>query len=177
METFQTNGSSGCPCFHDALDSYRAESFGILVTLTVIRVICDFYRLKAGKVTLACDNDSSLDKCIQTIYRAKASDKSFDLLWAVHDLRKNLRIKIIAKQVAGHQENKKKKLNLYERLNVACDVRSKAFRRKLETGEIVHRPVSFGDNNWSVRLASVRLNYDFKMASKIMSLEKNWLIE
>ena len=166
METFRTHGDSGCPCFHDALDSYGAESFGILVTLTAVRVVCDFYKIKSGKLILACDNDSSLDKCVQTKYRAKTSDKYFDLLWAVHDLRKHLRIKIVAKQVAGHQENKKKKLNLYERLNVDCDIRSKAFRRKLETGEIKHRPVAFGDNNWCVKLENIRLSYDIKARIK-----------
>lgn len=108
MESFLANRDSGWPCFYAALDSYGVESFGMLVTLTVIRVVCDYYKLKSEKVTVECDNDNSLDKCPQTTYRAKTSDKYFDLLWAVHDLRKHLRIKIAVKRVAGHQEDKKK---------------------------------------------------------------------
>ena len=161
-ETFRTHGDSGCPQFHAALDSYGAESFGILVTLTVIKVICDFYKIRSGEITIACDNDSSLEKCLQTIYRAQTSDKYFDLLWAVFDLKKSLRIKIRPKRVAGHQDGKKQKLNLYERLNVECDRRSKLFRRKLEIGEIHHRPISFGDNQWNIRLRNVRLSYNLR---------------
>ena len=124
-ESFKCTGDSGCPKFHNALDSYGSEAFGIVVLLNMIKIVCDYYNIKTGKIIIACDNDSSLDKCVITSYRAKVSDKYFDLLWAAHDLRKAVSIKISPKHVTGHQDGKKRKLNLYERLNVECDTRSK----------------------------------------------------
>ena len=97
-----------------------------------------------------------------TSYRAKVSDKYFDLLWAAHDLRKAVSIKISPKHVAGHQDGKKRKLNLYERLNVECDTRSKNFRAKIENGDIIHEPVQFGYEHWSVALGQFRMSYGLK---------------
>ena len=115
-ETYHDKGDSGCPTFHNALDSYGAESFGLVFVLTVVKIICDFYRIRSGKIVIACDNDSSLDKCIRTKYCAKPSDTYFDLLWTAFDIRKELKILLKPKIVAGHQEKKKWKLNIFERL-------------------------------------------------------------
>ena len=68
--------------------------------------------------------------------------------------------------MVGHQEDKKRKLNLYERLNVECDLRSKAFRRKNEEGAIRHRPKSFGFEQWHVTLFGIRVSYDMKSSIK-----------
>ena len=130
--------------------------------MLILRVVCDNYNIRNGAITIACDNDSSLDKCVATKYRANVTDRYFDLLWATYDLRQHLRVKCIPKIVAGHQEGKKKKLNLYERLNVECDLRSKAFRRKIEEGAIRHKPKSFGFEQWHVTLFGIRVNYDFE---------------
>ena len=85
---------------------------------------------------------------VPTTYREKNGDKYFNLLWSIFDRGNELSITIVACSVIGHQENKKKKLNIYERLNVRCDIRSKRFRRKLENGSIQHQPIYFGDTHW-----------------------------
>ena len=151
---------AGCPKFHGALDSYGSESFGLLVLMTAVKLICEYYKIKTGKITIACDNDSSLDKCVSTEYRAKTSDKYFDLLWATYDLRKSLKIKIQYKNVAGHQDDQKNTLTLLERLNVECDQRSKQFRRQMEQGLISHQPIHFGNNHWSATLYDLRMSYN-----------------
>lgn len=161
-ESFEASGDSGCPAFHQALDSYASESFGILILLTVTKIVCDYYKIKNGTITVACDNDSSLTKCVRNTYRANVTEKYFDLLWAVYDLRKSLKNRVQHKYVTGHQDGKKKKLNVYERLNVLCDERSKAFRAKIDNGEIQHKPTQFGDTNWNVTLGSLRLSAKLK---------------
>ena len=103
-ETFQSSGDSGCPSFHQALDSYTSESFGILILLTVVKTVCDFYKVRTGGLIVACDNDSILEKCIRNDYRANATEKHFDMVWAMFDIRKALRIKILHKYVSGHQD-------------------------------------------------------------------------
>ena len=162
FETFYSHGASGCPSFHQALDSYASESFGILVLLTVVKIMCDYYHIKRGSITIACDNDSSLEKCIRNTYRANDTEKYFDLFWAVFDMRESMRIKIKHKYVSGHQDGKKKKLNIYERLNVLCDERSKEFRSRIDKGEVNHRPIQYGDDNWNVTLGSLRISAKLK---------------
>ena len=49
-----------------------------------------------------------------------------------------------------------------ENLNILCDARSKSFRARIESEEILHQPVGFGDGNWCATLGSLRLSYDFK---------------
>ena len=152
-ESFRDFGDAGCPKFHRALDSYGSESFGLLVLLTTVKLICEYYRIKTSKIVIACD------KCVRTEYRAKTSDKYFDLLWATYDLRKALKIKIQYKHITGHQDGKKRKLTLLERLNVECDRRSKIFRYQLKQGLILHQPIHFGTNHWSVTLYDLRMSY------------------
>lgn len=147
-KSFHDRGDSGCPKFHNALDSYGSESFGLLVVL-------EFYRIRSGQITIACDNDSSLDKCIRTKYRAKPTDSYFDLLWTAFDIRSDLRIRTIPKRVTGHQDGRKKKLGLFEQLNVLCDHQSKKFRTKLESGEVIHQPTSFGLEKWHATLGNI----------------------
>ena len=163
-ETFRDYGDAGCPKFHGALDSYGSEAFGLLVVLTTVKLVCQYYKVRTGKIIIACDNDSSLDKCIKTEYRAKLSDKYFDLLWTTFDIRKSLKIKIQYKYVAGHQDDVKRNLNLYERLNVECDKRSKYFRTRLERGEIYHQPVYFGNTHWCATLYELRMSYSLKQS-------------
>ena len=161
-ETFQAHGDSGCPSFHQALDSYASESFGILVMLTVVKIVRAYYKIRHGCITVACDNASSLEKCTRNNYRANATEKYIDLFWAVYDIRKSLPITIRHKYVAGHQDGKKRVLNIYERLNVACDNRSKSFRKCLESGQLNHVPVCYGDNNWNMLLGKIRISAKFK---------------
>ena len=102
------------------------------------------------------------ENCLKTNYRANVTEKYFGLFCAVFDICKSLQIQIFPKYVAGHQENKKKILNIYERLNVAFDINNKAFRKLIDKGEIFHRPVGYGDANWNTRIGDLRLSSKFQ---------------
>ena len=107
-ESFGDYGDTGCPTFLNALDSYGSESFALLVVLSVIKVVCNFYNIKRGHLEVACDSVSSLAKSIQSEYRAKVGDNFFDLLWSFYDIQSSLDFKFVPIKVAGHQELKKK---------------------------------------------------------------------
>lgn len=105
---FVYEGQSGCPSFHDAIDSYSREMYGIYVLTTIVRAVCDFHNVTSGSIQIACDNDSSLSISLTYQNRSKVSNSYFDLIWALQQLRNRLPIKIIPRIVAGHQERKKK---------------------------------------------------------------------
>lgn len=71
QRTFVYEGQLGCPTFHDAIDSYSAEMFGIYVLLTGLCVITEFHDFRSGKIIVACDNDSSLSMSLDSYKRAK----------------------------------------------------------------------------------------------------------
>ena len=160
--SFTYEGQSGCPRFHDAIDSYSGEMFGIYVLLTAMKVVTDYHDVKSGQITIACDNDSSLLMSLTTYTRVKPSDAYFDLIWAIQDLRSQLKFKIHAQIVAGHQEKKKRRLSVYEKLNILMDKKAKAFRRSLEKGRHQHTPSIIDRKNWSLKLGNVHISYDIE---------------
>jgi hypothetical protein len=84
-------GDHGVPHGSVPLDSYRGELYGIYAILKATCVICDKYEIVKGKIIVACDNDSSLFNALSKKNRAKVTQSNFDILWAIHALKKNCR--------------------------------------------------------------------------------------
>ena len=163
--SFTCEGVSGCPRFHAAIDSYRGELFGLLVVLLVANLICDYHNVQTGMLAVACDNDASLSKALDSVSRAKVTDPYFNIIWAAHEFRNTINITFRSKRVKGHQDdNKTKKLNFYERLNVAMDKTAKRFRSQLDEKPHLHRPWIFGDSNWHVGASETHFSYDLEQS-------------
>ena len=163
-KSFVYEGQSGCPTFHDAIDSYSGEMFGIYVFLSAMKVIADFHNVHKGQITIACDNDSSLSMSLDSFQRVKSTDAYYDLIWAIQEIRSSLKFRIEAKIVAGHQEKKKRHLNIYERLNIEMDCKAKAFRKLIEKGHVQHKPTIVSQHNWSLRIGSVYVSYNMEQS-------------
>ena len=162
--SFVCEGRAGCPTFYAALDSYSGEMFGIYVMLTAVKVISQFHNVKKGHFVIACDNDSSLSISLDSYTRAKPTDAYYDLIWAIQELRKDVNFTVKAKNVAGHQEKKKKKLNIYEKLNVEMDKKAKEFRHLLEKGKVQHIPNIVSRTNWKVKLGNLYICYNMEQS-------------
>lgn len=162
IQSYKCYGSSGCPRFHAALDSYSSELFGILVILITAKTVCDFYNITSGKLTIACDNDSSLDVAINSSSPVKISDPYFNLIWAARDFRDKISIRFKSKRVKGHQDDYKQRLNFYELLNIEMDKRAKLFRARLEQSPSLHRPWLFGDTQWHVGVSNIHFGYNLE---------------
>ena len=115
------SGSSGCPPFYFQHDSYGSEMFGIYNILVVTKLVCEYYKEDDGSITIACDNDASLLHGTQSSEIRKIEPKYFDLIWAASDIIRLLPITVRTKQVKGHAELNKRRLNKYERLNILMD--------------------------------------------------------
>ena len=96
-QSFVYEGQSGCPVFHDAIDSYSGEMFGIYVLLSALKVITEFHNVKKGQITIACDIDSSLAMSLESFSRVKSTDAYFDLIWTIQEIRSTLKFRIEAK--------------------------------------------------------------------------------
>lgn len=151
-------GLSGCPILYHSYDSYGSELYGILCILIAVKMVVEFRNIQDGVLTIACDNDSSLDNGTVTHQSTKTDPAYFDLLWEISDLIRNLPIKIQKKNVKGHAEDFKIQLNKYEKLNTLMDRRAKIFRRELEKKIISHSPVHFGSKFYSIWINNTRIS-------------------
>ena len=95
--------------------------FGIYNILVVTKLVCEYYKVDDGSITIACDNDASLLHGTQSSEIRKIEPKYFDLIWAASDIIRLLPITVRTKQVKGHAELNKRRLNKYERLNILMD--------------------------------------------------------
>ena len=164
IDDIQCEGRIGHPVTKEKLDSYRIESIGILAILTAVEVICEFHNIKDGSITVACDNDASLDKGITYNERLKTSCKYFDIFWATKEIKDRVKIKFIPKQVKGHQDKHMKinKLTRIERLNCYVDGEAKKYRKWLENCNEYKPPSIFGDKNWSLWIDDTKITKDIR---------------
>ena len=126
-------GDHGVPRGNKLMDSYRGEVYGLMASLYIILMVKTKYNLEHGSVEIACDNDASLIHSIVYDTRARITNGSYDLLWAIHDVKEKIKpIKLIPIYVKGHQDQVTSELTLYERLNVYVDKRASRFRTYIE---------------------------------------------
>ena len=95
-------------CNNDESDPYRVETLGILAIVTAIEHICKYHKVTRGNVTIACDNDASLQNGIDREKRSKTNNNYFDLFWAIQEIKRRITIELVSKKVAGHQDKHKK---------------------------------------------------------------------
>ena len=127
-------GDHGVPHNNRPMDSYRGELYGLYCSLMVIKILCEKFAIFDGEVRVACDNDSALLNALCYDSRAKISCSNFDILWAIYDIRRQLKVKISPTQVLGHSDAKvTRPLTRVEWLNVIADRRASTFRSFIES--------------------------------------------
>ena len=148
----------------ETMDSYRAESLGVLAVITATEHICRYHRIKSGGLTVACDNDASLEKGIDNTKRMKTTNKYFDIFWSIDERKHRIPVTLTSKKVKGHQDKKKSKRNLtrVERLNCYVDIEAKKYRKWLERTNEYEPPTTYGDNNWSLWMNGEKITKDIR---------------
>ena len=129
-------GSHGVAQGSERMASYRADLYGlfsIICTLARLNLIHD---IKDGSIMIACDNKASLENALCHEIRASVTRSSHDILWAIHELRKDLSITLTPKHVKGHQDRKfSHSITLIEKLNCYTDEKSRSYRKQIEISQ------------------------------------------
>ena len=87
-----------------AQNSYRAELFGIYVTLCTVEATVTKYHITEGHIQLHCDNLWSINKSIFAKSRVEGiNTHHYDILWALNRLLRKLPISVEFFHVYGHQ--------------------------------------------------------------------------
>ena len=141
-------GSHGVPPGSNQMDSYRAELYGIFTIMKYLSYLCHKHAITDGEVLIACDNKASLEHALAYDHRASISHCSFDLLWAIHDIKRTLPITIHHQHVRGHQDRTGRPLSLLETLNCFVDKQAGAYRSTIETTHQYHYSTLHRMDNW-----------------------------
>jgi hypothetical protein len=109
-------------------DSHRCEVSGIYSTALIVEAISKLHNITSGSITMACDNDHSL-QLFDPEYKPDPSHKNFDLVLATWNAIHRTDITWIGREVKGHQDSKRSyaSLDRFERLNVLMDKTAKAY--------------------------------------------------
>ena len=108
-------------------NSYRCELAGLIGIVIMVNALCKRYNITSGKVTIGCDNQSSL-LVFAPSFVPDPQDDSFDLVTALWNLSRDSPITWIPVHVEGHQEKTKRfPLTRMEQLNIEMDSTAKGF--------------------------------------------------
>ena len=76
----------------EKMDSYRAETLGLLALMTAAEHLCKYHNITSGSMVVACDNDASLEKGVDNTKRLKTTHKYFDLFWSIDEKKASMPI-------------------------------------------------------------------------------------
>jgi len=104
------------------MTSHRAELYGIYGILFALLRLEQHHKLQSGgNLHIACDSQSALDNSFAHSKRAPVSTNNFDIIWAIYQLRQQIKTTITYEHVYGHQDEKNRKLTRLERINCEMD--------------------------------------------------------
>ena len=114
------------------MDSYRAELYGISAIFVGLSHIEHIHNITSGKITIAYDNKASLEHALSKHGRVPLTSSSYDLLWAIYDIRTKLPINIKTQHVRGHRDQYTTTLDRFGQLNIYMDHRANEHRQQIE---------------------------------------------
>ena len=137
--------------------AYRGELGGVLAQILVLsKIEARHPGPKTYNITIACDGESALYKSLTT-HRSKLSstDKAFDILTRVADIRGTLRARLNPVHVDGHVDDTGRALTFIEKLNCRMDGLAKRTMARALDQQLVRLqtlpPSKFGMSSVSVR--------------------------
>lgn len=153
------DGSSACPKYYRTRDSFGDEIFGIFCILLATKLACEYHGITTGTLTIACDNDASLDSSCGWTENIRIERNYFDLLWAIYDLKVAMSITIVPKRVEGHADCVKTVFNFFEKLNILMDSCAKTYRNLMDASILYTSITTFDPTHWSILIHGTRISY------------------
>jgi hypothetical protein len=175
----QLTGANHVPGLPNDHCSYRSELTGILGTVILIDIVCTFFRITSGHVTIGCDNLEAGRHGISFESPPTPSDDHFDIISAIFAIKRRLPVRLTYRHVEGHQREKYpgQPLDSWALLNDDMDTLAKAYWLLCDRK---HTPFSQSvcQDEWAVWIGDEKICKNFKQGirDKIQKdrLEKWW---
>ena len=144
-----SSGSHGVPKGSAPMDSYRAELYGIFSIMMTLQHLVTTHDIQKGSVLVACDNKAALNNAFAYNDRASLNQGSFDILWAIQNIRRSIPLQIQHQHVKGHQDKTGKPLTKLETLNCIMDRKAGSMREFVENSATYEYSKLHQYMNWS----------------------------
>jgi len=126
-EDFRISGECVVPGDPRDQCSFRSEVAGLFSLCQMVRLLCEFYEVDEGQVTIACDGTEALYRVFAEDFEPTPRDNHFDLLVAARAAIRKTSITWLSRWVKGHQDDDPTyELDEWAKLNIEMDLRAKA---------------------------------------------------
>jgi hypothetical protein len=137
-----------------AQSSYRSELTGIMAAVNIIDLICEFFKITAGAVTMVCDGKSALERVFGT-WSKPTFGKHFDLIIPTQLLLQRAKISWISHHVLGHQSGDS--LDRFALLNCEMDEACKEYWQRTK-----NQRIQGYCNTWKVSINDKEITSDLQ---------------
>ena len=150
-------GTSIVPGNKKVFSSLRCELVGILAMLEFLTELCDNMKIKAGGITLHCDNLTAVSiNNDWSVLRMTPSHTNADIISACLKVRDKLPLHVHFKHVYAHQDKDKSfyLLDPIAKLNVQVDLRAKQLATSISMStqqqfKEINHPSAFPTSYWN----------------------------
>jgi len=168
-------GKVVCPGGEADQSSYRSELMGLYAMLVAIHHLCIFYDIKEGQVEIGCDGSSALTTVFEWGPYLAHDTTDFDLVGAIHAIRKVSCITWSYRHVRGHQDDYSSELDVWAQRNVNMDSKAKAH---LAVAQHTERHYDIEGEPWQVWIKhnKVTANIQMKLYACVQEIDsiKYW---
>ena len=160
-EEYKNSGSAQATGSIDEMKAYQAELFGIYTLLLYVMLYCEYFEVSEGRIEIACDCLSAIEKSLWNKDRPKVSEKHHDVLIAIYELRMKIPVELKFRHVYGHQDKRKKNIPLdkWELLNCECNMGAKCHMMLVDKPLPYEEQIIFG-NSWRISVSKNYINRD-----------------
>ena len=159
MGTTLAYGYCRTPGHRSILDAYRAEAWGILLSLTFLKYVQDTLNVTNGVVTLWCDCISALRSSFENDLPASVQMQHYDILQEIYFIQRKLKISIKHKWVEGHQCERV--ADQPARMNREVDSLAKYHLTNCILNPRTQANIQPGQNHWYVEIEGIRIVKSF----------------
>jgi hypothetical protein len=161
----QLTGANHVPGLKTNQCAYRSELTGILGTVILIDIVCQFFWITSGQVTIGCNNLEARRHVISFDDPPSPSDDHFDIISAVYEIKNWLPVKLNYRHIKGHQHKKYPghPLDSWALLNDDMDMLAKVYWLQCHGQDRPARQ-QIHQNEWAVWIDNENICKNFKQA-------------
>jgi len=162
--TNRIKGAICTPSSGNDQSAYCSELIGLWGILYSLKRFTEVNHITQGQVLIACDGISALQKT-QTDAMAKPQDKHYDVIGAIHNLRRQLPLQLKFRHMKGYQDSEQITVLSREAwMNIAMDEDAK---KKVSTDKIPDQQYNLLHEGWICYLEGVRIIKNLMTALRV----------
>ena len=147
------------PGHESLLDAYRAELWGMLVSLHFVRYIQDRCEVESGSVLMVCDCQGAIRSGFEFQFPASIKAQHYDILQEIFYIKQHLKLIVTCEWVKGHQ--KLSIVDQHARMNREVDGLAKKFLSYCASKPKTQVTLTPGSFHWHASIEGITIVKSF----------------